>query len=63
MARFVKAEPGKTIVYIKLVNAAGKVVIENSDPLPAEQVSVETHKLRVESNGVFEKEMEKAVNK
>jgi hypothetical protein len=60
---FVKGEPGKTIVYIKLVNATGKVVIENSDPLPVEQVSVETHNLRVESTGVFEKELEKAINK
>jgi hypothetical protein len=60
---FVKGEPGKAIVYIKLVNAAGQVVIENSDPLPVEQVSVETHNLRVESTGVFEKELEKAINK
>lgn len=35
--------------------------ILNSDPLPVEQVSAETHNLRVESTGVFEKELEKAI--
>jgi len=54
-----KQEADKTIVNIKLSNAGGKVVIENSGIYGS--ATKETHNLIVESTGIFEKSIEEAL--
>lgn len=54
-----KQEADKTIVDIRLANAGGKVVIENSGIYGS--ATKETHNLIVESTGIFEKSIEEAL--
>lgn len=50
----------KTLIGIKLANAAGKVVIEDAGTY-GENVTRETHNLVVKSTGVFERSIEAAL--
>jgi len=55
-----KQESNRTLVDIRLANASGKVVVENSSAY-GQVATRETHNLIVESTGVFEKSIEEAL--
>jgi len=54
-----KQTDGKTLIAIRLVNAYGKIVVEEND-IYGKSASRETHHLGVKSTGVFEKSVEAA---
>ena len=55
-----KQADDKTFIDIKLANASGKVVIEDTRTY-GQEVTRETHNLTVISTGVFEKSIEEAL--